>query len=574
MTEFNSYTMIISGDDMKKIISVFLCLILCLSFWGLSAVASDSVFREDFAFLSDDGLPAAPLTFEATFTFPADMPLSQRGGVLLGNFGGAGSTCLNFEIHQNGRPRLYVVDQNGENSDIIFGTVNVYTGEQTHLAIVVDNENGVVSCYINGKLEETKQTLPISIPFDSRTVIGGDLRTGNSQYFKGEIENLSLYSDLRSANEIAADCKVQKPDTDNLIGFYRPDSRSVCKCLYGDGPDFTYTSRETFIKDYESVTDYEYSFAVIGDIQTITRNYPDKLHYIYDWIVENKEEKKIAFVAGLGDITDTNSSAEWELAKQEMAKLEDVVPYSFVRGNHDYLSSFIDVFPYGEYKHTIDGSFEETMLSTYHKLEIGGIKYLFLNLDLTATDDMLDWANAVISEHRDHNVIITTHIYLSAKGKLFDDAAASSLNRYGVYNYPDVVWDKLVSQHENISMVLCGHAPTDHIVITKREGVNGNIVTEILVDPQGTDKTFEATGMVAMLYFSDGGKTIDIEYYSTVKEAHFLAENQQRIEVETIFPVLRLYYGFAISGAVLLVLIAATATLLIIRKKKRAQKSA
>lgn len=77
--------------------------------------------------------------------------------------------------------------------------------------------------------------------------------------------------------------------------------------------------------------------------------------------------------------------------------------------------------------------------------------------------------------------------------------------------------------------------------------------------------------MVAMFYFSDCGKTVDIEYYSTVKEAHFLAENQMQINVETVFPTLRLYYGIAIGGAVLLLIIIVTVVIVVFRKKKRAK---
>ena len=95
--------------------------------------------------------------------------------------------------------------------------------------------------------------------------------------------------------------------------------------------DLTTTPRE--------LEDYAYSFAVIGDTQIVTYNdvFSNKqnLNKIYDWIVANKQSKKIEFVFGVGDITDTNVPAEWEHSYQQISKLDGVVPYSLVRGNHD-----------------------------------------------------------------------------------------------------------------------------------------------------------------------------------------------------------------------------------------------
>ena len=43
---------------------------------------------------------------------------------------------------------------------------------------------------------------------------------------------------------------------------------------------------------------YAYSFALIGDTQTLTHNYPAKFHYIYDYLVENVEKTKLKHVFG------------------------------------------------------------------------------------------------------------------------------------------------------------------------------------------------------------------------------------------------------------------------------------
>ena len=88
------------------------------------------------------------------------------------------------------------------------------------------------------------------------------------------------------------------------------------------------------------------------------------------------------------------------------------------------------------------------------------------------------------------------------------------------------MWDKLIKKYENIVLVLSGHDPCDYVVYAQDKGTNGNVVTQMLVDPQGVDKAQGGVGLVTMLYFSADGKTMQVETYSTDKKAFFLEDNQ------------------------------------------------
>ena len=102
-------------------------------------------------------------------------------------------------------------------------------------------------------------------------------------------------------------------------------------------------------------------------------------------------------------------------------------------------------------------------------------------------------------------------------------------------NNGDHMWDKLISKYENIVLVLSGHDPCDRIVTTQTKGVGGNTVTQMLIDPQGLDDEVRGgTGMVAMLYFSEDGSQVQVEYISTVKNAYFLEENQFSVTLDTV----------------------------------------
>ncbi|MBE6593666.1 MAG: hypothetical protein E7642_06690 [Ruminococcaceae bacterium] len=70
--------------------------------------------------------------------------------------------------------------------------------------------------------------------------------------------------------------------------------------------------------------------------------------------------------------------------------------------------------------------------------------------------------------------------------------------------------------------------------MAQEEGDNGNVVTQLLVDPQGVDANMTATGMVALLHFSEDGKDVSVEYYSTIKEQYFMTRNQFSFTLDVV----------------------------------------
>lgn len=487
-------------------------------------------FKETYAYMTEKPLDKQVLTIEAEICFPKDFSVENRGGVVFGNYAKSGVCCTNVEIYYNGSPRLYITDSTGTVKDIVFDAVNVYTGEWLDLAVVGDPVNKKVMCYVNGELKQSiDAAVPETMTYENAAVIGGDARKGNGQFFKGKMRSVALYDDARTAAEVAADSKGDKLDTANLIGFYElKDNNQPLVDKNGQGPSFKLENREIFITNYDGIKadEYAYSFAIVGDTQIVNRDYPEKFSKIYDWIVANVKSKKMKFVIGLGDITDKDTDAEWERGKAEIGKLKGVVPFSFVRGNHDSFGQYKSYMSYDEFSDTISGSFNDTMLNTYHEVTVGETKYLFLNLDWALTENIVNWANEVISSHSDYRVIVSMHIYLNPDGTPEGEGDPQTALKYGGNFHGDQLWDMIFSKHENVAMVISGHKSTDKVVVSEHEGENGNIVTEILVDPQGTDVTYEGVGLVAMLYFSEDGKTVDLEYYSTIREGHYLPENQ------------------------------------------------
>jgi len=163
------------------------------------------------------------------------------------------------------------------------------------------------------------------------------------------------------------------------------------------------------------------------------------------------------------------------------------------------------------------------------------MKYLFITLDFGPSDDVLNWAGNLCKEYSDRNVIITTHGYLCRCGQPLDENHPSYPTEHGGANDGTDMWDKLVSKYENISMIISGHIETETIVMTQRQGRFGNIVTQLLVNPQGSDLLDdEGYGMVAMLYFSEDGKNVTLDYYSTIKKKYYMSINQFDFEVDVV----------------------------------------
>ncbi|MBR2466591.1 MAG: hypothetical protein IKB38_06660 [Clostridia bacterium] len=179
-----------------------------------------------------DTLNSVPHTFEAEISL---LPTwNERGGVIIGNYDNGTGPQINLEIYYVGKVRLYYNDGSQKGS-CVFNSTDIRSYDKKHVAVTV--EGRTASLYVDGEFKEAA-TMSFDLPDATENfVIGGDHRVGNSQYFKGEIYSVYLFSDVRSAEEIKNDTKsvaedadsiiasidfTEKPDDDKELG-YRPD---------------------------------------------------------------------------------------------------------------------------------------------------------------------------------------------------------------------------------------------------------------------------------------------------------------------------------------------------------------
>ena len=242
-------------------------------------------------------LSEVPLSFEATIKLPKD--LDERGGVILGNYMDAGYYdydlgYVNFEVYNHGAPRLYWRQERsnqpgGDEQSVVFQGVDLRQDEWIHVAITFDPEADTCSCYINGDLISTVQNCQFNPVVPAQALkVGGDYRgTGgtvdtkgyNSQYFKGEIANISVFSTVRTQEQIQSDVAALTQTAANIPaqqeGLLASWQFGVEQDLYEDNSDQD--------NDVACFVDWidpdfaqgDYSIVALPDTQFLSAKYPE-----------------------------------------------------------------------------------------------------------------------------------------------------------------------------------------------------------------------------------------------------------------------------------------------------------
>lgn len=570
-------------------------------------------------YFAEDTMDQLPATFEATVRVSNTLKPYRAGMIMSNSEYGDGKDVnetgtFSVGFYKGMIPFLYVDNASGNGVFYLFdkhgivkadGSISghkdttykeFHTGEWAHLAIVNDATNKTMTCYLNGEYYATATGTDDSTYYDATNwemskpmVVGSDYRANNPQQFLGDIKNVALYADVRTAQDVADDCTAMKAENTD----YQPDTtdENLMAC-YVFGIDTQTGHYPKTVKDLSNNTydlktydwlypdevqqpEYSYSMAVVGDPQVLSwdsakyaTSNKESVQTTFRWVRDNVESKNMQFVFNMGDTVDSSTGStavqQWTLGSAAVKQLDGVVPYSMVRGNHDSIAYYNQYYSYAEYKDNLAGSYDENMLNTYQKFQVGDIKYLVLNLDFGVgasstyyevdedndrimsdgsgnPDKVLEWANKVVKANPGHNVILTTHGYTAPDGNRLQHETdgstsaptCSSTTREGylrAYSGEDI-YQKLVKDNSNIVLVISGHTGTENVVQRKVTREDGSNVVEMLVNPQRTDQYLDVTGLVAMMYFSEANtetnkQDVTIQYYATLRDKYYRADNQ------------------------------------------------
>ncbi|MFC4312875.1 serine/threonine protein phosphatase [Steroidobacter flavus] len=258
-------------------------------------------------------------------------------------------------------------------------------------------------------------------------------------------------------------------------------------------------------------------------------------------------------------------SVEMPMAKRGFEMIAGKVPFSVVPGNHDYdamwthsvpeggarfdpkdmtklgmlhpggLNNFRSVFgdqtPFFKdqswYVASHDGGADSAQIFT-----AGGYRFLHIGLQFDPPNASLEWAASVLKRYAGLPTIISTHDYMDNAGQrlpnpIIDASAADPQD-----NSPQMVWDKLISQHDQIFLVLCGH---EHGQAFRTDNNKfGHPVYQVLADYQDRGQTAKdaavksaypvgiGDGWLRLMTFELGGAKpgIQVRTYSTHYKKH------------------------------------------------------
>ncbi len=172
---------------------------------GLRCASPDEIYKINKTFSS------VPCTFEVTYKLSKKH--SGAGGVLLGTYSGDKKNQINLEIYKNGNPRIYV-KTNGKVYTYLFKT-DVRSDKVSHLAVTVSGTTAKL--YLNGVYKESIKMSTKLPDVRSGYCIGHDNRKKQQAYFEGTIYAVNLFSDVRSAKEIAVDKTLVTENTSKLV---------------------------------------------------------------------------------------------------------------------------------------------------------------------------------------------------------------------------------------------------------------------------------------------------------------------------------------------------------------------
>jgi hypothetical protein len=295
-----------------------------------------------------------------------------------------------------------------------------------------------------------------------------------------------------------------------------------------------------------------WTMALLPDTQIYAQNYPQHFDAQTQWLRDNAVSHNIKAVLHEGDITNRNTTDQWDNAKASMSKLDGSgIAYMMAPGNHDYGPNggtgnrttyfsepqyFGPGSPYAQ-QPSIGGFFESGKTdNSWSTFSAGGNDWLVLALEFGPRDEVVDWAASIVEANPDKLAILVTHAYMYYDETIYDWATKGPSQQwnphsYGIASQPGGVndgqelWDKLAGKYENFRFVFNGHVLGDGTGYRATVGENGNVVHQILANYQFNVEGGQ--GDMRLLEFLEDGKTVKIRTYSPVLDRYNTAADQQ-----------------------------------------------
>lgn len=278
-----------------------------------------------------------------------------------------------------------------------------------------------------------------------------------------------------------------------------------------------------------------YRIVVLPDTQNIIERFPELYLKMMKWIKDNIDQLKIKAVLHMGDIVNTNTNEQWEIAKLGFDYLKDSnVSFIPMIGNHDnsiMFNKYFDYQTYGSNKKYFGGSYEDNKLDyCYWYINVNERKYLILNMGWAPSVDVISWGKRIIETNKDKNIIFTAHAFMHRHNRLLEKN-----DQFSITSYPGLernlegneIWE-IFSKYENVILGLSGHISS----LDLSKFIDNN-KTSLLFDNQDLDKK-EQLGMIGLLTFNNNSNNVGVNWYSVNSNKLYKKGNQFEIIVNHI----------------------------------------
>lgn len=267
--------------------------------------------------------------------------------------------------------------------------------------------------------------------------------------------------------------------------------------------------------------DYDFTFVVESDTQYYNEDYEGNDAYvtwngkykhqlnIHNWVLNNRERMNIQYLFHDGDIIDdVYDTKQWQQADEAYKLLDNAgLPYGVLAGNHDVGHLEVDYTNYakyfGENRYASNPWYGESYKNNrghYDLITVGGIDFIMIYMGWEVGDAEIAWMNQVLAKYPERKAILNFHEYLLASGGLGEE--------------PQHIYNDVVSQNENVCMVLSGHYHNAQTRVDTFENADGTTrkVYSMLFDYQNMSQG--GYGYIRLMHFDLDGKKILVRTYS------------------------------------------------------------
>jgi Carboxypeptidase regulatory-like domain/Calcineurin-like phosphoesterase/Bacterial Ig domain len=290
------------------------------------------------------------------------------------------------------------------------------------------------------------------------------------------------------------------------------------------------------------VTAPDFTVVVLPDTQYYSQSYPQIFTEQTQWIVDNQANYNIQFVIGEGDVVNiAEQQSQWQNADASISLLDNAdIPYVLTLGNHDYgnedppardtsaFNSYFGPARYAPYSWYMGGYPSGTNDNFYAEFTVNGKQYLILALEFIPRDAALVWAKSVLDANPDKEIIVVTHAFMYTDSTRSDQCSNTygdaSLSPSG-NNQGEDVWQKLLINYPNLSLVLNGHFLGNNASRRADLGLHQNLVNEIFANYQNLANGGE--GWMRIMTFRPALNRIDVTTYSPYLNQYKTDSNNQ-----------------------------------------------